>query len=107
MSPKFNIDEVVIRQAVNYPEGNGEYTVTSIITKQEYDSLYPTPFGWTHTDGDIYYGLEGFSVKAGIDPTKILCYHTAEGNLRKKHQGSDFSFTELVNHLQTKIVEKI
>lgn len=106
MNNKFNIGELVIRQAVNYPEGNGEYTVTSIITKQDYDNLYPSPFGWTHTDGDIYYGLEGFSVEAGRD-LKITCSHTAEGNLRKRHTGSDFSFTELVTHLNTKIVEEI
>ena len=106
MNNKFSLGESVIRQAQNYPEGNGIYTITSIITKQEYEELYPSPFGWRHTD-EIYYGLEGFSVEIGKDPIKIICHHTAQGNLRKRHEKGDFSFTELVNHLNTKIVEKI
>ena len=106
MKQLFSIGELVIRQAQNYPEGNGEYTITSIITKQEYEELYPSPFGWKDLD-EIYYGLEGFSVEIGKDPMKIICHHTAEGNLRKKHERGDFSFTELVQYLNTKIVEKI
>jgi len=107
MNHKFSIGEIVIRQATNYPEGNGEYTITSIITKQEYEELYPHPFGWKHTGGDVYYGLEGFSVEIGEDPIKIICRHTAQGNLRKRHERGGFSFTELVQYLNTKIVEKI
>ena len=106
MNNKFAINESVIRQAQNYPEGNGIYTVTSIITKQEYEQLYPSPFGWDHLD-EIYYGLEGFSVEVGKDPMKIICHHTAQGNLRKRHERGEFSFTELVQYLSTKIVEKI
>lgn len=106
MNPMFSVGEVVIRQATNYPEGNGEWMVNEIITKQEYEEKYPSPFGWKHLD-EIYYGLEGFTVEVGKEPMKIICSHTAQGNLRKRHTGSDFSFTELVNHLQTKVVEKI
>ena len=106
MKQLFSIGELVIRQATNYPEGNGEYTITSIITKQEYEHLYPHPFGWRHTD-EIYYGLEGFSVEIGKDPMKIICHHTAQGNLRKRYERGDFGFTELVQYLNTKIVEKI
>ncbi len=106
MKQLFSLGESVIRQAQNYPEGNGEYTITNIITKQEYEELYPSPFGWKDL-GDIYYGLEGFSVEIGKDPMKIICHHTAQGNLRKWHERGDFSFTELVQYLNTKIVEKI
>ena len=106
MNPKFQVGEIAIRQAQNYPEGNGEYTITSIITKQEYEDLYPSPFGWRHTD-EIYYGLEGFSVEIGKDPMKIICHHTAQGNLRKRHEKGEMGFTELVQYLSTKIVEKI
>jgi len=106
MKQLFSIGEIVIRQAQNYPEGNGEYTIASIITKQEYEDLYPSPFGWSGLD-EIYYGLEGFSVEVGKHAPPLICHHTAQGNLRKRHERGDFSFTELVTHLNTKIVEKI
>jgi hypothetical protein len=106
MKQLFSIGESVIRQAQNYPEGNGIYTITSIITKQEYEELYPNPLGWTQLD-EIYYGLDGFSVEVGRGARKIICHHTAQGNLRKRHERGDFSFTELVQYLSTKIVEKI
>ena len=99
MKQLFELGETVIRQAQNYPEGNGIYTITSIITKQEYEELYPHPFGWRHLD-EIYYGLEGFSVEIGKDPMKIICRHTAQGNLRKRHEKGDFSFTELLSGLK-------
>ena len=104
--PKFNIGESVIRQATNYPEGNGEYVINEIITKQEYEELYPSPFGWRDLD-EIYYGLEGFSVEVGKHAPPLICHHTAQGNLRKRHERGGFSFTELVQYLSTKIVEKI
>jgi len=38
--PIFTIGETVIRQATNYPEGNGEYVVCGIIGAQEAQNLY-------------------------------------------------------------------
>ena len=109
MKQLFSLGEIVIRQATNYPEGNGVYTITSIITKQEYEELYPSPFGWVGLD-EIYYGLEGYSCELenmGGTKMKIISHHTAQGNLRKRHEKGEFSFTELVQYLQTKIVEKV
>ena len=109
MNQLFSLGESVIRQAQNYPEGNGEWMVNEIITKQEYEDLYPSPFGWKDLD-EICYGLEGFAVETtsvGGGKTKIICHHTAQGNLRKRHEKGDFNFAELVQYLSTKIVEKI
>jgi hypothetical protein len=103
MKQLFSIGESVIRQAQNYPEGNGIYTITSIITKQEYEERYPNPFGWDHLDG-IYYGLEGFSVtleNLGGTQMKIICHHTAQGNLRKRHERGEYSFDQLMNTLKS------
>lgn len=100
MSPKFSIDESVIRQAQNYPEGNGIYTITSIITKLEYEEMYPAPFGWNHLD-EIYYGLEGFSVEVGKHTPPLICHHTAQGNLRKRHEKGEYSFDQLMNTLKS------
>lgn len=104
MKQLFEIGESVIRQTLHYPEGNGIYTITSIITKQEYEDLYPSPFGWRHQD-EIYYGLEGFSVEIGKDPVKIICHHTAQGNLRKRHEKGEMTFSELMSGL--KIPQKV
>lgn len=103
MKQLFSLGELVIRQATNYPEGNGEYTINEIITKQEYDQMYPAPFGWDHLD-EIYYGLEGFSVtleNMGRNRQKIICHHTAQGNLRKRHEKGDYSFDQLMNTLKS------
>ncbi len=110
MKQLFSIGESVIRQAQNYPEGNGIYTITSIITKQEYEEKYPEVLSWKHFGEEVYYGLEGFSVDLTSPRTgAFVCTvkHTAQGNLRKRYERGDFSFTELVQYLSTKIVEKI
>jgi len=104
MKQLFSINESVIRQAQNYPEGNGIFTITSIITKQEYEDLYPSPFGWRHQD-EIYYGLEGFSVEVGKHAPPLICHHTAQGNLRKRHERGEFSFDQLINTL--KVPQKV
>lgn len=110
MNNKFSLGESVIRQAQNYPEGNGEFVINEIITKQEYEERYPEVLSWKHFGEEIYYGLEGFSVDLVNRRTgAFVCAvrHTAQGNLRKRHEKGGFSFTELVTHLNTKIVEKI
>lgn len=104
MQQLFSLGESVIRQAQNYPEGNGEYTITSIITKQEYEELYPSPFGWAHLE-EIYYGLEGFSVEVGKHAPPLICHHTAQGNLRKRHEKGEYSFNQLMNTLKSPLKE--
>lgn len=94
MTNKFNINELVILQSQSSPTKNGEYYVSDL-------KLVPAcRVGETNTIlQNVYiYELDGVESESGW---------WLETALRKKHEGSDFSFTELVNHLQTKIVEKI
>lgn len=110
MKQLFELGESVIRQAQNYPEGNGVYTITSITTKQEYEEMYPEVLSWKHFGEEVYYGLEDFSVDLTNPRTgTFVCTvrHTAQGNLRKRHERGEMGFTELVQYLNMKIVEKI
>lgn len=95
--PLFEVGEVVVRQAPqrNYPEWNGEYTVTGIITSDEYLFLYPLMginIGW-------YYELDGLNIF--LPWTEQVCHHSSERFLRKKHQPGEYAFMSLVAHLKS------
>lgn len=91
--PLFSIGETVIRQAINYPEGNGEYVVCGIIGAKEAQSLYLANWG---TDG-FYYELGGFSVT--LD-NGCVSNHSYEPFLKKKHKPSDQSFDQIMSSLK-------
>ena len=91
--PIFSVGEQVILQSKNFPKYNGEYTVLEIISPSEYKSRYPGIL----TYDEWYYEIttETFELNFGY-----FTRASKESALRKKHQGSEFSFTELMNVLK-------
>lgn len=104
MTNKFNINELVILQGVRFPEYNGEYVISKV---------------WSDPEEIFTCRLTGTLLRVNLAEKYCYQFETpladangreicfVESTLRKKYEGSDFSFTELVTHLQTKIVEKI
>lgn len=101
-SPKFKVGEIVIRQAprTNYPEANGEYIVTQVITKEDYQKIYPD-FAAT---GRFYYRLNDFEVRGSKTGTPN--YHSSETFLFKKHKPSELGFNELMSSLNSPITRE-
>lgn len=95
MNPKFSIGEAVIIDCKALPEFDGtEHTITdiSLVTFSDHNNteLLCYKLGFTYEwQGDKEYP------------------YWAEWSLKKKHEGSDFSFTQLMAHMNTKIVENI
>lgn len=101
MKQLFEVGEIVVRQADDYPEGNGEYEVLSVIGTEEMRKLHPY---MTLTPDHNYYEIQGFMVQL---PNGYVAYHSAEMNLRKRHTKGDMSFKELMSDLKTNIQERI
>ena len=95
--PIFSVGEQVIRHAPVFTQHNGEYVVLGIISSEEYEALHPMVVFTNTIPGEYFYELEGFGVKLRDGS---ISKHTAESFLRKKHQGSEFSFTELMDVLK-------
>ena len=91
--PKYSVGEVVILQSVSRPEMNGQYAVTQVVRA-----------GGTYTSqylGGVHIALDKHNTASyeldGCDNVALW----AERALRKKHQGSDDSFEEMVSKLKT------
>lgn len=87
--PKFSVGESVILQSIGMPELNGEYIVEDIQISGGAEDLE----GKTTAKGGFNYKLQ---VKSYV-PSGL--WH--ESSLRKKHQGSEFGFTELMSVLKS------
>lgn len=101
MNQLYEIGETVIRQATTYTDHNGEYKIIGVISEEEMLKLHPfmkVIDGW-------YYELEGLSID--LPKSRGVSNHSGQRFLRKIHKGSDYSFTELVTNLSTKIQERI
>ncbi len=86
--PKFSIGEQVILQSKAYPECNGEATVLDIL---------PT-VGAVDRKG-VLTVQGGYSYKLTIEtPEQYRYWH--ELALRKKHDGSEFTFDQLMSTLK-------
>jgi len=99
--PKFSVGEKVLRQAPEpyYTKFNGEYVVVSVMTKQEYENLVPGVLAI----GDFYYTLDGLRIEVENlfgEKSGVVSSHTAERFLRKKHDGSEFTFDQLMSTLK-------
>lgn len=95
MNQLYSINEIVLRCATTYTDWNGEYKVVGVISAEEMKKLHPfmrVVDGW-------YYELEGFEAIWPRGDGEVT-NHSWEGFLRKRHTGSDFSFTELMNTLK-------
>lgn len=101
MTPLFKVGELVIRQApeTNYPEHNGEYIITEIITVEKYRKIYPNII-FNRLRSQLYYKLEGFAIT--FPDSGVVIYHTAEAFLKKKHKPADESFSQLMKSLKSK-----
>lgn len=105
MKHLFEVGEIVILQSPKLPEYNGEYTIHAIVeTGCNFTCRLTGLLIWTNQG--VSYILDEPLLDL-IDYGEGCEVFWAPTSLKKKHTGSDFSFTELVNHLQTKIVEKI
>lgn len=97
-SPKFAVNEQVIVVSENYPEINGEYIVSEIITNKQFESKYPL-FATT----GFFYGLVGLSFQGTFrsgQPAPVLFEHVGEHTLRKKHTPSSDSYTSMMDKLK-------
>lgn len=102
VSPKFAVNEEVIMVSETYPEYDGIYTITGIITVEDYLRIHPyvaPPYS-----SPYYYELEGLLIrfKNGYGTlTGNITSYVREAFLRKKHKPSEFSsFTNLMNNLK-------
>lgn len=98
--PKFAVNEQVIVVSQNYPEINGEYTVSEIITKEQFELKHPLIF---IAKCEFYYRLTGLSYQGTFrngKPAPVLFEHVGEINLRKKHTPSSDSFTSMMDKLK-------
>ena len=96
--PKYSVGEVVILQSTMMPELNGEYEVECCFAKQDWYICALT--GDKQRVTGLGYRLHGLTPDVG--GWEALFKETA---LRKKHQGSDDSFEEMMSKL--KIGEKV
>lgn len=85
--PKFSAGEQVILQSKAYPEYNGEATVLEI---------HPTT-GGTNREG-VRTVQGGYAYKLTIESPVSWGWH--ELALRKKHDGSEFTFDQLMSTLK-------
>lgn len=103
MNPKYSVGEVVILQSIDLPQYNGEYTILKIIEK---DALFTC-----RISTEVFQAVgDGYSYIFEEVLTEALSYNFhkeinwCESALRKKHEGSNYSFSELMSTL--KIGEK-
>lgn len=91
MSPKFELNEVVVLQSIQHPELNGEYTILKL-KDGEYMNTQTNEF------------INSFVYDLGIDHGTGHWWF--EEALRKRHQKGDMSFRELMSGLKTNIQER-
>lgn len=101
MRQLYEIGELVIRQATTYTSYNGEYKIIGVISAEEMKQLHP----FMKVTDDWYYELEGLSID--LPKSRGVSNHSGQRFLRKIHKGSDYSFTQLMTNLSTKIQERI
>lgn len=101
MNQLYSIGEQVLRQATTYTSYNGEYKIIGVISSKEMKQLHP----YMRVKDEWYYELEGFAVN--LPKNHGASNHSSQSFLRKIHKGSDYSFTELMTNLSTKIQERI
>ena len=98
MEPLYRVGELVVRNAPNgnFPEGNGEYIVESVITEDEFRRVY-SKVNWTNLRVGYYYKLAGFGV---LSKTGAILRHSHEVFLKKKHLPSSESFDKMTSSLK-------
>lgn len=101
MNQLYSINEIVLRQATTYTNWNGEYKIIGVISAEEMKKLHP----FMKVIDNWYYELEGLSID--LPKNHGVSNHSGQRFLRKIHKGSDYSFTELMTNLSTKIQERI
>lgn len=102
MSTKFSIGELVILQSKSMPQYNGEYTVESIIKKDEHHTCRLTQRNLVQSD-DFGYILSTPLVDliSNNGSETFWC----ESALRKRQESSEFSYTQLMQSLRSPIYE--
>lgn len=95
---KFQVGETVILQSDRRPDLNGEYTITEVMHEKQY---------WVCAfTGQTRYSLDrGFNYRLDVphmapSGSEIL---NRESSLRKKYEGSDDSFEEMMSKLKSPI----
>ena len=102
--PLFEEGEEVILQSATLPHFNGEYSIHSIVFQGDIytDRLTDGLVKATYNDDETK-DIPGYLLDIPmLDPStkyEIIWCQTA---LRKKHKGSDFSFSELMQDLKCK-----
>jgi hypothetical protein len=98
MNPLFSVGEVVILRSSNYSELNGEYPVLLIIYGLE---GYTCPI----TNQYLISGDEGINYVLDMDfmDSDGTCNQWVQSSLRKKHQPSEQSFTELMQAIKSPV----
>ena len=90
MTNKFHLNEIVLLQSQGQPECNGEYVVIDV---------KHSPLCICETSKELLKDVYIYK----LDGAQGTAEYWLESALRKVHKGSDFSFTELVSDLKTKI----
>ena len=101
MNQLYSIGEQVLRQATTYTNHNGEYKIIGVISAEEMQKLHPS----MEVTDSWYYELEGLAID--LPKNRGVSNHSGQRFLRKIHKGSNYSFTELMTNLSTKIQERI
>lgn len=105
--PYFKVGEEVIRKGKHYPETDGEYVVTEVITAEEYKHLYPRVV----CSGGYFYEMKGFSVEITYvydgSKTGEISYHTHEANFRKKYPPSSEGFHDMMQKIKDNVLEGV
>lgn len=101
-NPIYQIGEEVILQSPRYPQYNGEYTITEIISGMEMFKKYGVLTNLNFSD--IFYQLGGLSVELirsiSNASTGLKCDHVHQNSLRKKHKPSEDSFDTMISKLK-------
>lgn len=97
---KFNTGEVVILQSISEPQKNGEYTVRAVLYEgSEYTCRQTNRRVRKSVEGASYLLEETFTLGVSEQGDLLEC-PWAESALRKKHDGSSFSFSQLMDTLK-------
>ena len=98
--PLFEVGEEVILQNIKYPECNGEYRVEVIRTNGE---TYTDRKSGRTLQAMFKHGEYGYSLCIARTDERGSEEVWAEKALRKKYDGSEFSFNELMNVLNNPV----